>query len=337
MPVETFLAHLQALGRSPTTVRAYAFSLRLWAEFLVLIAVSWDRARAEHVSRFVAWLRSPAPNVVVLETGSARRLPATVNRHLAALFSFYDYHARNGVELARALVSWRRSNRGGYKAFLHHVSAGRKVPSRPMRSHQPTHLPRTLNSERIVALAEACEHLRDRFLIVLLAETGMRIGQALGLRHADFVSHRRELLIVPRDDNANGARAKTSEVTTVPISAGLVRLYTSYMFDEYGDTDSDYVFVNLFAEPRGAPMRYQAVHRLVVGLRARTGIEFSPHMLRHSLATDLLRQGVTVEVVAKMLTHRSSTTTSETYVHLSTGDLRAELQRAGAWPREEAP
>jgi integrase len=336
-PVETFLAHLQALGRSPTTVRAYAFSLRLWAEFLVLTAVSWDSARAEHVSRFVAWLRSPAPNVVVLETGSARRLPATVNRHLAALFSFYDYHARNGVPLAQALVSWRRSNRGGYKAFLHHVSAGRKVPTRPMRLRQPTRLPRTLTSEQIVALAKACEHLRDRFLIVLLAETGMRIGQALGLRHADFVSHRRELLIVPRDDNANGARAKTSEVTTVPISAGLVRLYTAYMFDEYGETDSDYVFVNLFAEPRGAPMRYQAVHRVVVGLRARSGIEFSPHMLRHSLATDLLRQGVAVEVVAKMLTHRSSTTTSATYVHLSTGDLRAELQRAGAWSKEEAP
>jgi integrase/recombinase XerD len=116
-----------------------------------------------------------------------------------------------------------------------------------------------------------------------------------------------------------------------------VRLYTAYMFDEYGETDSDYVFVNLFAEPRGAPMRYQAVYRLVAALRARTGIEFSPHMFRHSLATELLRQGVAVEVVAKMLTHRSSTTTSGTYGHLGTADIRAELERAGAWPAEGAP
>lgn len=57
----------------------------------------------------------------------------------------------------------------------------------------------------MLALVEACEHLRDRFLLVLLAETGMRIGQALGLRHADFVSHRKEVRIVPRRDNANGA------------------------------------------------------------------------------------------------------------------------------------
>jgi len=125
---EAFLGHLQALDRSPTTVRAYAFSLRLWFEFLALIVVDWDQARAEHVSRFVAWLRSPAPNVVVLESGSARRSSATVNRHLAGLFSFYDYHARNGVPLAQALVAWRRSNRGGYKAFLHHVGGGGEPP-----------------------------------------------------------------------------------------------------------------------------------------------------------------------------------------------------------------
>jgi integrase len=279
----------------------------------------------------VAWLRAPADNVVVLEGGSARRSAATVNKHLAALFSFYDYHARNGVTLAEALVTWRRSNRGGYRSFLHHVNAGRPLPTRPLRLRQPRRLPRTLDAHDIVALVEACEHLRDRFLLVLLAETGMRIGQALGLRHGDFVSHRKELRIVPRADNANGARAKTIESATIPISAGLVRLYSAYMFDEYGELDSDYVFVNLFAVPYGAPLRYQAVHQLVRRLRARTGIDFNLHMLRHSHATELLRQGVGVDVVAKLLTHRSSTTTSQTYVHFDAADLRAELVRAGVW------
>ena len=335
--VEVFLAHLQTLDRSPTTARTYATSLKLWFEFLSLVEVGWDEARAEHVSRFVAWLRAPAENVVVLEGGSARRAPATVNKHLAALFSFYDYHARNGVALAQALVEWRRSNRGGYRGFLHHVNAGRPVATRPLRLRQPRRLPRTLSTEEVLVLVEACEHLRDRFLLVLLAETGMRIGQALGLRHCDVVSHRREVRIVPRADNVNGARAKTIEAATIPISAGLVRLYSAYMFDEYGELDSDYVFVNLFAEPYGAPLRYQAVHKLVGRLRARTGIDFTPHMLRHSHATDLLRQGVSVEVVAKLLGHRSSTTTSQTYLHLDAADLRAELERSGAWPMEPSP
>ena len=330
-PIEAYMAHLQALDRAPTTARTYAISLEFWFEFLSLVEVAWDEAAAEHVSRFVAWLRAPADNVVVLDGGSARRAPATVNKHLAALFSFYDYHARNGVPLAQSLVAWRRSNRGGYKPFLHHVTGGRPVPGRPLRLRQARRLPRTMTVEQILTVVEACEHLRDRFLLVLLVETGMRIGQALGLRHSDFVSHRRELRIVPRSDNANGARAKGVEIATIPISAGLVRLYSAYMFGEYGELDCDYVFVNLFARPLGSPLRYQAVHKLVGRLVARTGIEFTLHMLRHSRATDLLRQGVGVDVVARLLTHRSSTTTSQTYVHLDAADLRAELVRSGAW------
>ncbi len=334
-PIEAYLAHLGALDRAPTTAATYATSLKLWFEFLSLVELGWDQAKAEHVSRFVAWLRAPADNVVVLEGGTGRRAPSTVNKHLAALFSFYDYHARNGVALAAALVEWRRSNRGGYRGFLHHVSGGRSVPTRPLRLRQARRLPETLSAEEVLAIIEACHHLRDRFLLVLLAETGCRIGQALGLRHADFVSHRRELRIVPRSDNANGARAKTLEATTIPISTGLVRLYSAYMFDEYGDLDSDYVFVNLFAEPRGAPLRYQAVDQLVRRLRARTGIGFHLHMLRHSHATDLLRAGVALDVVAKLLTHRSPATTSGTYSHLDAADLRAELVRSGAWSEEE--
>ncbi|MGH9036590.1 MAG: tyrosine-type recombinase/integrase, partial [Acidimicrobiia bacterium] len=100
---------------------------------------------------------------------------------------------------------------------------------------------------------------------------------------------------------------------------------------EYGDLDSDYVFVNLWSEPVGRPLRYQAVAKLVTRLRARSGVEFTPHLLRHTRATELIRAGVPIEVVSKMLTHRSVTTTSDTYVHLGVEDIRAELVRAGLW------
>ena len=110
--VEAFLAHLQALDRSPTTVRTYATSLKLWLEFLDRLGVAVDEATVEHVSRFVAWLRAPAENVTVLAGGSGRCGPATVNKHLAALFTFYDYRARNGVVLAQSLVAWRRVEPG---------------------------------------------------------------------------------------------------------------------------------------------------------------------------------------------------------------------------------
>lgn len=115
-PAERYLAHLEAIERSPNTIRAYAHGLRLWWECLDQRQVAWDKVGAEDVSRFVAWLRAPAENVVVLDETAARRSPATVNRHLAAVFGLYDFHARSGLEVAADLVAWRgwvegRSNR----------------------------------------------------------------------------------------------------------------------------------------------------------------------------------------------------------------------------------
>jgi integrase/recombinase XerD len=225
-PAERYLAYLAAIERSPHTVRAYAVSLKLWFEFLQHTATSWDEAGVEDVARFVAWLRAPAANVIVLADGSGVRGPATVNRYLAGVFGFYDHHARTGLGVAAGLVSWQRISRGSYKPFLHHVTKGRPIPVRPVKLRVPRRAPRTLEPGQIVAILAACEHLRDRFLLSLLAETGMRAGQALGLRHCDFVSRRREVRIVPRADNVNGARAKVRSAAVVPVSTPLVRLYS---------------------------------------------------------------------------------------------------------------
>jgi integrase/recombinase XerD len=95
------------------------------------------------------------------------------------------------------------------------------------------------------------------------------------------------------------------------------------------------VFVNLFGGRVGAAMTYPAVHQLIGRIAARTGISFTAHMLRHGHATDMVRRGVPVEVVARLLTHQSSTTASQAYVHLDVADIRQALRRAGVW-REEA-
>ena len=208
------------------------------------------------------------------------------------MFGFYEHHARSGVKVAAGLVAWRRIGRGSYKPFLHHVT------ERPTDRHPAGEAAGaaagTAHVERRAGGARCWprrSRARDRFLLALLAETGMRIGQALGLRHADFVSRAKEVRIVPRADNANGARAKLRSPATVPVTAGLVRCYSDYMHAEYGELDSDYVFVNLWGGSIGAPMTYAAVHQLVGRIRARTGVEFTLHMLRHTHATELIRSG----------------------------------------------
>lgn len=128
-----------------------------------------------------------------------------------------------------------------------------------------------------------------------------------------------------REDNVNGARVKGGKDRVVPVSGRLFDGYADYMEVEYGSLDCDYVFVNLFGEPLGAPMTAGNVAGLVKRLRTRTGIEhFHPHTLRHTYATRLLRAGMPVEVVAELLGHASAQTTADVYSHLSVEDhLRA--------------
>ena len=86
-----------------------------------------------------------------MDDTAAVRSEATVNRHLAAVFGFYDFHARSGVDVAADLVAWRRVARGSYKPFLHHVTRGRPIATRPVKLRVPRRLPATLNVEEVTA------------------------------------------------------------------------------------------------------------------------------------------------------------------------------------------
>jgi site-specific recombinase XerD len=330
-PVERFLAYLTAIERSPNTVKAYAHDLKDFFGFLGGRGLDWREARLEDIGEFIGWLRLPPPGrggaVAVLPSAAPQVSAATINRKLAAVSAFYAYQARNGAEVGDLLAVWRAGGRGGWKPFLHHVSKGEPHRGRVVTVRAPRKLPRILTVAEMQAILDACGRLRDRFFFAVLHETGCRAGEALGLRHEDIAAAEREISVVVRD-NANGARAKSGP-RAVPVSEELIRLYADYLHGEYGDIGSDYVFVNLFAAPRGQAWSYPAVYDLVGRLRAKTGIGFDPHWFRHSMATRLLRDGVPVEVVSTLLGHASVTTTLAVYGHLTAEDARAALEKAG--------
>jgi integrase len=108
-----------------------------------------------------------------------------------------------------------------------------------------------------------------------------------------------------------------------------MRLYAQYMHVDYGSLDSDYVFVNLWGGRIGRPMSYASVNDVVLRTRRAVGFHFTPHCFRHTYATLSRRSGVPLEVVSRLITHRSVQTTQQTYTHLDVEDLREELHRAG--------
>jgi len=331
VPVDRFLSYLTDIGRSPNTVKAYAHDLKSYLECLCFRGLDWREARLEDIGEFVAWLQLPqagrAGEVAVLPSVTGEVTAATVNRKLAALSAFYAHQARNGAQIGDLLEVWKTGGRGGWKPFLHHVSKSRPYRGRAIALKVPQKLPRILTPGETQAILDSCTRLRDRFFFAVLHESGCRAGEALGLRHEDIAAAEREISVVARE-NANGARAKSGG-RTVPVGGELIRLYADYLHAEYRDIDSDYVFVNIWAGPKGHPWTYQAAYDLVGRLRARTGIDFDPHFFRHSAATRWLRDGVPIEIVSKLLGHSSVAVTYSAYGHLTAEDARAALEKAG--------
>ena len=126
--------------------------------------------------------------------------------------------------------------------------------------------PRT---SEIVALLRACLSARDRLIVLLMARAGLRRGELCGLRRSDVhlladsrplgcEIARAHLHVVRRDDNPNGAWAKSRRQRAVPLDFLMVQAFDTYALERMtvsGAAGGDFVLVNLFRGPVGAPMR----------------------------------------------------------------------------------
>jgi integrase len=333
IPILTFLKFLEDLGRSPYTVRASAHHLKLFWEFLRDKRLDWKDIAVAHLAEFIAWLRNPQPSRVSLEVYEAQRTDATINQILGAVHVFYDFHMRmNNVPdlpLYRFLMMPNRR----YKPFLHGIAKAHPVRTRVISVKPEKRLVKTLTSEQVQQLLDTCTRVRDKFLLALLFETGMRIGQALGLRHEDIKPENNQIHIVPRDHNVNGARAKSRFSYMIPrVPESLMELYIDYLIANLNALEADhlpdYVFVNLWEGEIGRPMTYTAVMSFIRRLRKKTGIPVTPHMFRHTRATEWIRTDkLSLSVASQLLGHSSIETTHETYVHFTDEDLRKALTK----------
>jgi integrase/recombinase XerD len=136
-----------------------------------------------------------------------------------------------------------------------------------------------------------------------VARAGLRRGEVLGLRRSDVhlladsralgcEVARAHVHVVRRDGNPNGAVAKSRRQRTVPLDFVTVQAFDTYEFERMRvprAAVSDFVLVNLFREPVGAPMRLDAVNDLVAAASRRAGIAsvLRPHQMRHAFTSNI--------------------------------------------------
>jgi site-specific recombinase XerD len=125
----------------------------------------------------------------------------------------------------------------------------------------------------------------------------------------------------------------------VPLDFLVVQAFDTYEFERMrvaAAADSDFVFVNLFRAPIGAPLRPDAVGELLATASRRAGLDpaIRPHQLRHAFASNVADAGGGIDVVADLLGH-ASITSSQGYSHPDPSRLRAAVDAVPS-PREQA-
>ncbi len=268
----TMVAYVAQMGVSmrPSTAKAVDTDLRIFAGFLIghdpALAGLRDVERS-HIEAFKVWQWA--------QPGTSGGLkPATFRRRMGQLRTFF-----------LRVIEW-----GWADAPMRVPIFFGDVPKRD----EP--LPRFLDDARFAQFMRALAAepvIRRRVAIELLARTGMRVGELCGLE-ADAVT------VIGDGHWLRVPLGKLHNDRYVPLHPHLVELLDAYR-DAYGVHDHG----RLLSGEQGPLNRY-AVQRWLTAIARRAGIgHVHPHQLRHTLATQAINRGMSIEAIAALLGHRS--------------------------------
>lgn len=352
---DAFLRHVR-FGRdgAESTTRSYAYSIALFLRWCERTGRTWAEGAA-HLGSFMTWLRHAGPQAsgdgaaagaaVMAGPGAApARSARRVNGVLTAVRGMAVHAAASG-QAPGDLVS-----------LLYEVADDRDLPgpargddgrmSWRLRARHRLREPETrvnrASDEEIVALLAACLSARDRLIVLLMGRAGLRCGELCGLRRSDVhlladsrplgcEVARAHLHVIRREDNPNGAWAKSRRQRSVPLDFLTVQAFDTYELERAGipaAAGSDFVLVNLFRGAVGAPMRPGAAGELVTSACRRAGLDrdVTPHQLRHACGSNLLDAGGALDEAQDILGHMHPSST-QVYLHPDPARLREAVDR----------
>lgn len=293
MNLELFLRYLRyEKNYSSCTVLFYRKDLEQFAAFRSSMRSDADEAPVES-DDVRNWI------VSLSEQGLS---PRTISRKISALRSYYKYEqSRGAVE---------KNPVDGVK-----LPKTRKVLPAFVR---PEMMDKLLDVESQPLHFEA---IRDKLIISMLYETGMRRAELLGLRDAAVDNTVCELRVL----------GKRNKERIIPYGAALQEAIEQYRQERSVlPVVSDRFFVRSSGEPMYDKLIYRIVHNELKGVS--TLPKKSPHVLRHSFASAMLNDGAGINSVKELLGH-SSLASTEVYTHITFEELKQSYKRAH--PRAE--
>lgn len=336
-PVEPVLQYLKFRdngGAARNTLRLACIFMKHYFTYLEKRGLRWQAVTIDDLADFLAWLKYPRIDEKVIPLNLEPKYRAeTINAILDTVLAFYHYqYLRGGLDnnVSEKLVTFIKNPHGTYRSFLDGIADRRREKRYLLRLPTPKRVLRTVTKEEVEAVMKACVNVRDYFLMYLLFETGMRIGEALSLWLEDFDISECRIRIVDRGEMENLAEIKTvSSPRTIDCTHDLMEVFTEYIcYFHTESTPTNHVFVKIQGKNAGKAMNYTDVDNLFRQIRRKTGIYITPHMFRHTSLSMLSSAGWEPELLRKRAGHKNIYTTLNTYVHPSEEEVTAAFKEA---------
>ncbi len=290
-----FRRYLQAVGAVPRAT-ATAVDEPLLVEF-----ITWLRQQCG-VSEWTVKAYSRVVRKLIEHVGQEPSAYTVAALRRAVLALSEGHGASKGEQVVTATRMFLRqlAVRGLCSADL---ADGIPRPARWSQTALPKHLPPD-DVEKLLASCDASSAtgLRDRAIMLLLARLGLRAGDVLALRLTDLDWERARLRLV----------GKGRRETWLPIPQDVGDGILVYLERGRPRIDHEHVFLTARA-PWRSITNNSSIAQLVGRAIHRAGVDapsFGAHLLRHSAATAMLREGASLAGIAAILRHRSVETTT---------------------------
>lgn len=331
MEVYRYMLFLRLNGKSINTNKVYCNHLKLFYEWLQLNHLTYHTAiwsdgkdmTLTSLSNFKFWIKYPDYNEKLIPIGGfeQKRTVSTINQIMNVVLNFYDFIAQDedmpGLDVYKEL----RCNTL-FHGFLDELTLKKeKTFSNIFKERVPKKRIKYVTREQYNLLRSLANNQRDRIIIGLLFEGGMRVSEVIGLNIVDLKDIRNNKIFIRlREDPENpDAFVKYGSEGSIFISDTLRDEIIDYLQNVLCNIKTDYVIINLYSKiNRYKPMRRDTIEDIISRLGKKAGIDdLHPHMFRPGIAVDMLEKGCDMVQIKDKLRHRSISTTTNIYAEVN--------------------
>jgi len=305
-----FLDMQYVRGLAPLTLRSYANTLLHFVRW-------WAKRPGVDVTRFSADQFTEATLVdYVRDQLDEQPKPGAqnINSRSGMLRRLFRFHFQQDMPHAPYLMqrTWMRRSPLGY---------GRgRVAAAPadLKLKVPQRVIVPLSAEQVARFWHSFHTARDLAIVALLLLNGLRSREVLGLRLGDLLFSEAQVRVC----------GKGSRVRLLPLPPETIRILTCWLKTERPLTNAPEVFVSLKGKARGLAMTAAGLRSLFRHHRARSSVpQANPHRFRHTFGSDMIRAGVSLPALMRLMGHAYIHTTL-LYIQLTPQDVFAEYTRA---------